>query len=111
MHPFPTVRARALSVITLALVAGLMCQAPAFAETTTPSIPPTPQLCSISHLSSTNGVEDGGAQVVITGSNFVGVTAVAFGTSPATSVKLPLPDATWQYTSIQSPLPAAAICF
>ncbi len=85
MHPFPTVRARALSVITLAIAAGLMCQAPAFAETTTPSTPSTPQPCSISRLSSTNGVEDGGARVVITGSNFVGVTAVAFGTSPATS--------------------------
>ena len=85
MHPFPTVRARALSVITLAIAAGLMCQAPAFAETTTPSTPTAPQLSSISRLSSTNGVEDGGAAVVISGTNFVGVTAVAFGSTPATT--------------------------
>lgn len=82
MHPFPTVRARALSVITLAIAAGLMSQAPAFAETTTPS---TPRLSSISRLSSTNGVENVGAEVVITGTNFVGVSAVAFGSRPATS--------------------------
>lgn len=82
MHPFPTVRARALSVITLALAAGLMCQAPAFAETSTPSTS-TPRP-SISKLSPTNGVENGGSAVVITGSNFVGVTAVAFGATSAT---------------------------
>ncbi|HSK34699.1 MAG TPA: IPT/TIG domain-containing protein, partial [Propionicimonas sp.] len=85
MHPFPTLRARAISVITLAIAAGLMCQAPAYAEATTPSTPTTATLSSNSRLSSTNGVETGGAAVVITGSNFVGVTAVAFGTTPATS--------------------------
>ncbi len=100
MHPFPTVRARALSVITLAIAAGLMCQAPATAETTTPSTPPAPQLSSISRLSSTNGVEDGGARVVITGRNFVGVTAVAFGTRPATSFTASSP------TSITAVAPA-----
>lgn len=98
MHPFPT--ARALSVITLAIAAGLMCQAPAFAETTTPSTPTTPQLSSISRLSSTNGVETGGAEVVITGSNFVGVTAVAFGSSPAISFTASSP------TSITTVAPA-----
>ena len=84
MHPFPTVRARVLSVITLAVSAGLMCQTLAYAEATTPPTP-TPQLASISQLSTTRGLETGGASVVITGSNFVGVTAVAFGTKPATS--------------------------
>ncbi len=84
MHPFPTLRARAISVITLAIAAGLMCQAPAYAEATTPSTP-TATLSSISKLSITNGVETGGAAVVITGSDFVDVTAVAFGTTPATS--------------------------
>jgi uncharacterized protein YkwD len=74
------VRARALSVITLAIAAGLMCQAPAFAETTTPS---SPQLSSISGLSSTNGVEDTAAEVVISGTNFVAVSAVMFGSTPA----------------------------
>jgi len=100
MHPFPTVRARALSVITLALVAGLMCPAPAFAETSTPSTPEAPQLSSISKLSSSNGVEDGGALVVISGSNFVGVTAVAFGPRPAASFYASSP------TSITAIVPA-----
>ena len=99
MHPFPTVRARALSVITLALAAGLMCQAPAFAETSTPSTP-TPQPSSISKLSPTNGVENGGSAVVITGSNFVGVTAVAFGATPATRFTASSP------TSISAVAPA-----
>lgn len=84
MHP-PIVRARALSVIIAALAAGMMCQAPAFAEASTPS---TPQLSTISRLSTTNGVEDGGAAVVITGSNFAGVTAVAFGATPAISFRV-----------------------
>jgi uncharacterized protein YkwD len=82
MHPFPTVHPRALSVVALALAAGLMCQAPAFAETSTPS---TPQASSISKLSTTNGLEIGGVAVVITGSNFVDVTSVAFGSTPATA--------------------------
>jgi len=99
MHPFPTLRACAFSIITLAIAAGLMCQAPAYAEATTPSTP-TPQLSSISKLSSTHGVETGGASVVITGSNFVGVTAVAFGTSAATSFTASSP------TSITAVAPA-----
>ena len=83
MHPSPNVRTRTLSIITLALAAGLMCQAPAYAEASPPS---TAQLASISRLSTTHGVVDGGATVVITGSNFVGVTAVAFGTNPAAAL-------------------------
>lgn len=97
MHPFPTLRARAFSVITLAICAGLMTPAPAYAEATTPS---TPQLSRISRLSTSNGLERGGASVVITGSNFIGVTAVAFGASAATSFTASSP------TSISAVAPA-----
>jgi uncharacterized protein YkwD len=103
MHPFPTVRARALSVIALALAAGLMCQAPAFAETTTPSTPTTPQLSSITGISTTNGVENTGAEVVITGTNFVGVSAVAFGSSPATTFTA---NSSTSITAVTPALPA-----
>jgi uncharacterized protein YkwD len=86
MHPLLSVRSRALSVITLAIAAGLMCQAPAFAETsgTTP-ITTAPVASTVSKVSTTDGIETGGTQVIISGTNFIGVTGVAFGVSPATS--------------------------
>ncbi|MGV8909449.1 MAG: CAP domain-containing protein [Propionicimonas sp.] len=85
MHPFRTVRPRALSVITLALAAGLMCQAPAYADTPTPSPTTAPALSSVTKISPANGLEAGGARVIITGTDFFGVTAVAFGPQPAAS--------------------------
>ena len=85
MHPFRPVRARALGVITLALVAGLMCQAPAYAETSTTPVPSTPKASSITNLSATNGLESGGTAVIISGTNFEGVRAVAFGSKSAAS--------------------------
>ena len=99
MHPFRPVRARALSVITLAVVAGLTCQAVAYAETSTtplPSIPPA----SIARLSATSGLEPGGTAVIISGTNFEGVSAVAFGSKPAASFK------TSSATSISAVAPA-----
>lgn len=81
MHPFRTVRARVLSVITLALAAGLMCQTPAYAETP----PPTSQPSTVTKVSPAFGLEAGGSVVILTGADFVGVTGVAFGPQPAAS--------------------------
>ena len=84
MHPFRPVRPRALSVITLALAAGLLCQAPAYAETSTTPAPAIPS-ARITRLSATNGLESGGTAVIISGTNFEDVSAVAFGSKPAAS--------------------------
>jgi len=41
----------------------------------------------VSRISSPNGIEPGGTEVIISGSGFVGVTAVAFGSTPAKSFR------------------------
>ena len=81
MHPFRTMRASALSVLTLALATGLTGQAPAYADSATPVA--TPQPSTVTRISPVKGFETGGTEVIVTGTGFVGVSAVAFGTEPA----------------------------
>ncbi len=48
MHPFRTLRAHALCVVALALVASMTCQAPAYAEASMPAAPAVPTVAKAS---------------------------------------------------------------
>jgi len=81
MHAFRTTgRSRALTLSAAALTAALAFPAgPAFAD----ELVVTPVASTITGVSPTNGTVAGGSVVTITGRAFTGVTAVAFGRTPA----------------------------
>jgi uncharacterized protein YkwD len=87
MHTFRTVRPRALAFVTLVFAVALSGPVvPAYAEAD--STPEPLVACTISTISPTSGITSGGAVVTISGKNFTGATAVAFGKAPATKFEV-----------------------